>query len=304
MTVAALVVSHNRVELLRRCLSAILVQSPAPDEVILVDNVSTDGSVDMVRNEFPMVTVIESLANLGGAGGFALGIDIAIQRGHSAVWMMDDDAEPTADSLRPLVDIMTFDPSRPPGFVASTVVDANMKLLGHNPPEIVDGFLALPNDANAYQAPYASFVGVLVNLDSAKQTFLPMTDFFIWYDDLEYTSRLSEIAGGVVCRTSLVMHPNTPPRQDSGSRLIPLVRNRLWTIRDPLLASVWAKKRALRQLLKRIVLEGCYSRNKFQYIGYLRLALWQGLFSLPSKPVIGEMVAAWEHRISAQSLEI
>jgi GT2 family glycosyltransferase len=66
---SVIVVSYNSADLLPRCLDSVLAQTAGDDEVVVVDNASADGSADLVRRDFPSVTVILSETNLGfGAG--------------------------------------------------------------------------------------------------------------------------------------------------------------------------------------------------------------------------------------------
>jgi N-acetylglucosaminyl-diphospho-decaprenol L-rhamnosyltransferase len=72
--VSIVIVSYNVRELLRRCLASI--RRGATDvtyEVIVVDNASSDGSVDLVRQEFPDAIVVENARNPGYGGGINLG---------------------------------------------------------------------------------------------------------------------------------------------------------------------------------------------------------------------------------------
>lgn len=62
-SVAVVVVSYNTREHLRACLASLAAESPA--DVVVVDNGSTDGSVEMVRREFPAVRVVEDPSNPG-----------------------------------------------------------------------------------------------------------------------------------------------------------------------------------------------------------------------------------------------
>jgi len=65
---SVIVVNWNTRDLLRECLAALhAADLPAPAETIVVDNASTDGSVDMVRGEFPGVTVLANEDNAGYA---------------------------------------------------------------------------------------------------------------------------------------------------------------------------------------------------------------------------------------------
>jgi hypothetical protein len=67
---STLILSWNARETLRGCLRSYSETTGGLDqEIIVVDNGSTDGSAEMVRAEFPSVTLIESRVNLGYAGG-------------------------------------------------------------------------------------------------------------------------------------------------------------------------------------------------------------------------------------------
>jgi N-acetylglucosaminyl-diphospho-decaprenol L-rhamnosyltransferase len=71
--VSVVVVSFNTREKLRRCLSCIEPEH----EVIVVDNVSTDGSLEMIRSEFPQVRLIENSDNVGFGAANNQGMEIA-----------------------------------------------------------------------------------------------------------------------------------------------------------------------------------------------------------------------------------
>ncbi len=73
--VAAVVVCHDSAADAPRTLAALAAQLSAGDELIVVDNGSRDGTPDAVRAAVPSARVIEAGANLGFAGGCAVGAD-------------------------------------------------------------------------------------------------------------------------------------------------------------------------------------------------------------------------------------
>jgi rhamnopyranosyl-N-acetylglucosaminyl-diphospho-decaprenol beta-1,3/1,4-galactofuranosyltransferase len=103
--VVAVVVTRHRRELLAGSLAAIATQSRPVDHVVVVDNGPDDSAEPVVRASGLDVTYLPSQRNLGGAGGFALGMLVALARGADWVWCADDDGRPADDTvLRTLLD--------------------------------------------------------------------------------------------------------------------------------------------------------------------------------------------------------
>ncbi|MGV0871732.1 galactofuranosyltransferase GlfT1 [Mycolicibacterium sp. XJ879] len=96
-TVCAVVVTHRRVEELAKSLEAVTAQTRAPDHLIVVDNDNDPRVAELVAAQPVPTTYLGSRRNLGGAGGFALGMLHALALGADWVWLADDDGRP-ADS--------------------------------------------------------------------------------------------------------------------------------------------------------------------------------------------------------------
>lgn len=101
--VCAVVVTYNRKELLRKCLAALKSQTRKPDHILVVDNASTDGTPEMLKEEFPQVEVLRLPENQGSAGGFHEGMNRAYEEGWDWIWIMDDDALPEPTALERLL---------------------------------------------------------------------------------------------------------------------------------------------------------------------------------------------------------
>ena len=69
-----IILSHNTSDLLKKCLESVIKEKKLEDEVIAVDNSSTDDSPEMVQKDFPQVKLILSKKNLGYSAGNNLGI--------------------------------------------------------------------------------------------------------------------------------------------------------------------------------------------------------------------------------------
>jgi rhamnopyranosyl-N-acetylglucosaminyl-diphospho-decaprenol beta-1,3/1,4-galactofuranosyltransferase len=92
--VVAVIVTRHRRELLTESLAAIAGQSRPVDHVVVVDNGPDQSAADVVRASGLPVTYLASQRNLGGAGGFALGMLHALSLGADWVWCADDDGRP------------------------------------------------------------------------------------------------------------------------------------------------------------------------------------------------------------------
>ncbi|KUI06106.1 galactofuranosyl transferase [Mycobacterium sp. IS-3022] len=97
----AVVVTHRRPDDLAKSLEAVSAQTRAPDHLIVVDNDFSEGGdqrvAELVAGQPVPTTYLGSRRNLGGAGGFALGMLHALALGADWVWLADDDGRP-ADS--------------------------------------------------------------------------------------------------------------------------------------------------------------------------------------------------------------
>ncbi|MGH3706150.1 MAG: glycosyltransferase, partial [Agromyces sp.] len=103
--VVAVVVAYNRRDLLVEVLEALAVQRHPLARVVVVDNASTDDSADVARAAGDLVDLVSLPRNTGGAGGFAAGMAVALDRHEPDwLWLMDDDTVPTPDALAALLE--------------------------------------------------------------------------------------------------------------------------------------------------------------------------------------------------------
>lgn len=93
-TVCAVVVTHRRPDELAKSLDIVTAQSRRPDHLIVIDNDADDRVRDIVAGQPIPTTYLGSQRNLGGAGGFALGMLHALALGADWVWLADDDGRP------------------------------------------------------------------------------------------------------------------------------------------------------------------------------------------------------------------
>jgi rhamnopyranosyl-N-acetylglucosaminyl-diphospho-decaprenol beta-1,3/1,4-galactofuranosyltransferase len=92
--VCAVVVTHRRVDQLTKSLDVVTGQHRPPDHLVVVDNDDDERVRDLVAGQPIPTTYFGSKRNLGGAGGFALGMLQALALGADWVWLADDDGRP------------------------------------------------------------------------------------------------------------------------------------------------------------------------------------------------------------------
>ncbi|ATD69109.1 MULTISPECIES: galactofuranosyltransferase GlfT1 [Gordonia] len=98
-TVIAVVVTHRRVELLAESLAVVSGQDRPVDHLIVVDNADEPEVAELVAAQPVPTTYLGSQRNLGGAGGFALGMLHALALGADWVWCADDDGRPDGPAV-------------------------------------------------------------------------------------------------------------------------------------------------------------------------------------------------------------
>ncbi|MEV4609881.1 glycosyltransferase family 2 protein [Neorhizobium sp. LMR1-1-1.1] len=218
--VAAVVVSFNRKNLLVECIDALLRQSRPLDKIIIIDNKSTDGTAELLDElgyfENPSIEIRVLESNVGGAGGFEAGLRQAVEAGYDWVWLMDDDAEPQLDAYEICSAFLTNDNA----LVAPNLGDADGKpdytsmhrgiLLGPEHAK-VDCLARSISEEEAARGETAeihvcSFVGPFISAKAVRQVGLPRKEFFIHFDDIEFTLRLGQYRRLLLVPKAIIKH--------------------------------------------------------------------------------------------------
>lgn len=237
--VCAVVVSYNRKDLLIECLEALLKQTRPIEGIYVIDNASTDGTPgllkerryiteippDNLREPWEKEFEVENLTdknkvriyyvrmdkNTGGAGGFYEGVKRGYERGYDWLWLMDDDAEPKVDALEKLL----------PYTNGKYMVLSNLKIgIDGIPQYIHRGWKDICNIngrvirvikqddicKETIEIDHSSFVGFMISRDAINIVGFPNRDFFVHYDDVEYSFRIRNYGKILLIRDSVIKH--------------------------------------------------------------------------------------------------
>ena len=193
-SIASVTVAYNAARILPLHVEALLGQTRILQEIIVVDNASTDGTSAILAGRYPQVTVLRMKENVGAAGAWARGLSYAaLEKGYDWVWSFDDDSLPAADVLATLLGgIGSLNGTQAEvGMIAPMPVHQETRT--RYPPLLWRNGFVTPS-AKYTQNPlwFADLIiasGCLVRRDVIGKIGLPRADFFMDFFDYEYSLR-------------------------------------------------------------------------------------------------------------------
>jgi GT2 family glycosyltransferase len=108
--VAVVIVTFNRVKVLKSCLLSLLRNTYKNYEIIIVDNASTDDTAAGIRLLFPYVRLLRNEQNLGYTGGNNKGIEYALKQDFEYLLILNDDVAVDPNFLKNLVNVACSNP--------------------------------------------------------------------------------------------------------------------------------------------------------------------------------------------------
>ncbi len=287
--VCAVIVTYNRKALLRECLQAVLSQTRPPDHVLVVDNASTDGTGEMLREEFPEVEVLRLPENQGGAGGFHEGMKRAYEEGFEWIWVMDDDAFPEASALAQLMRYSSEAVVLVPILKNSV---GSLYGVGHWKGRYIGAYMER-KEKGPFKTELFSFVGPLFHRSVFQEVGLPRKDFFLQFDDVEYSLRIRQKKLSVLCIPAAIIEHDYGRFKEvslfgflkrkraflSPTKVYYSVRNYGWTVfraklSEPRLVSLGIY---LVMNLRWLIGDLLFEPDRWTYLRMRVLGIWHGL---------------------------
>jgi GT2 family glycosyltransferase len=206
--VIVVVLNWNLKDDLAECLASLERMTYPDTGVVVVDNASDDGSVEMVQAQFPAVHLIANDCNLGFAGGNNVGLRHALGQGAECVFMLNNDTVIAPDMLARLVNVMLAQPSL--GIVGPKILyhgtEDRVWYLGHRRSR----WLPVPHRVNLrlgerprgptwFEVDYVSGCGMLIRREVLEEVGLLDEGLFMHYEDADYCRRAQEAGYRLAC---------------------------------------------------------------------------------------------------------
>lgn len=220
--IGIVIVTFNRKNDLQKALKCYEEQSIKPKYLVVVDNNSTDGTDEILKEWSKIKTtfdkhLISLERNIGGSGGFYTGLEKAMELEADWIWVADDDAFPENDAIEKATEFLKKESNiEKISSVCGAVINNGEIDLNHRR-RLSRGFLTIEQvpvgkeiyTKESFDLELFSYVGSIINKNKMREVGLPEKDYFIFYDDTEHSLRLSKV-GRIVCVPEIKINHNVP----------------------------------------------------------------------------------------------
>ncbi|MCL2187578.1 MAG: glycosyltransferase family 2 protein [Defluviitaleaceae bacterium] len=215
--VAVVICTYNKCNYVINCINSVLESSFNDFDIIVVDNASSDNTVDMIKSKFGnKLTLLVNEKNTGGAGGFHRGMAYAMQKKYKYIHLLDNDVVVDKNAIKALYDFMELHPNA--GACGSLILHMAF-------PETVQDYGAMIDIPNLGVKPlyagagikselpdflacdYVAACSAMFRASALEVSGLIEEDYFIYWDDMALGWKL-RLAGYKIfaCKASVIWH--------------------------------------------------------------------------------------------------
>lgn len=197
-----IICNFNKIDYLKGCVETLLNSNfrDIEYEIIVVDNASTDGSSEFIKDNYPQIILLQNETNTGGSGGFDRGIKYCIENKYEYVALLDNDILLEENTLINLIDYIKNNPQV--GVVGS-------KICTMDNPDILQemgSFIDYENKFNVYTplkshkddnslpevvvCDYVPACCMITTNEVLEKVGSFNTEHFIYWDDMDWCTRV------------------------------------------------------------------------------------------------------------------
>jgi rhamnosyltransferase len=194
LSIASVTVAYNAAHLLPLQLDALLRQCRSLDEIIVVNNGSTDETLNLLSAKYPQVTVLNLPVNVGVGGGFSAGLAYAVtEKKHDWVWFLDDDSVPGGDGLESLLNGLNRIGAIENIGILAPLPTHSQTALAYPGMLWRNGWIRPSSEDLRQPICFVDAVissGSLIRREAVEKVGLPRADFFMDFIDFEFCLRI------------------------------------------------------------------------------------------------------------------
>lgn len=237
--VAIVIVTWNKKTFVLELLNSLQFLNYDNFDIIVVDNCSSDNTVETIAEHHPNVIIINNDKNIGGAGGFNIGLQYAQDNAYTYCWLLDNDVIVDKDALQYL--IHTLEIISEASICGSQILingsntiqecggnidwnKANVTLNNH-------GEVKLSNqlENSILDVDYCAACSMLVRISDVNKYGKIDPEMFIFWDDIEWSTRIKSFGRKILCNTnSIVWHHFNGYKPSTAWRVYYRIRNKFY----------------------------------------------------------------------------
>ncbi|MFC1609258.1 glycosyltransferase family 2 protein [Patescibacteria group bacterium] len=235
-----IILNYNGKDVIERCLTSVLGSSYLNLEIVVVDNNSTDGSLEFIKRKFSKVNFIKNSRNIGFSAGNNVGIRFALEKMADFVFILNNDAWINKDTVRELVD---FSSKKSDLGVISPIIKSDKNDIWFNGGKIDWLRMKTVHLNDGKDTEYITGCAMFVRRDVFKKIGLFDEDFFLYYEDADFSVRATRAGFRLgIDRATEVFH-SEKSEENNPSKIYWLVLSGLIFFKknSPLLLHPWVK---------------------------------------------------------------
>lgn len=224
--IGVIIANWNRKSDTLRCLESVLASDYPFTEVLVVDNKSTDGSVEAILDIYPHIQLIQNKENLGFTGGYNTGIRFFLNKGIDFVFLLNNDAIIMPDTIQKLVQSAMYNPDA--GFVGPiicSIKDPNLILTaggllldGWKPWHRGTGELYRAKLDFKSEIDFLSGCALLVSKIAIETVGLLDEDYYAYHEEIDWCYRGKKAGFQLIfVPEAIALHPDNSQRDQSSA---------------------------------------------------------------------------------------